>query len=316
VRTRSGHEELMTDLKIKLRVIDPADGSSVECTFFGRGQDNQDKGINKALVAGVKYGLLKLLMVSTGDDAEDAKNDERTGGGSAPARAKGGQQFKCPECGSPMWDNRDDARATRNGGNRPNFVCKKNREHALFGHHPQEPKEEPPPQQEAAAPAPPAAWASMPKAKLSEAWEAAFPYPQHPLSFAYALVDPKVRDDFTRWTKDDYVRALTNADGRGGVLAMCQGAVDHLSKAKPAAPALIDQLDAFITAAKAAGLPEEDERWMADAGHTLCEPLVQHAMALAQEFEQSALRKRGPAPKKEGTTEQRMAGGGKDDLPY
>jgi hypothetical protein len=79
-----------------------ADGESGEtrtCLWESEAFDEQDKGINKAATAAVKYFLLKTFMLSTGDLAEDTDSgiEPHTGeikGGNA--RPKAGSQRPAP----------------------------------------------------------------------------------------------------------------------------------------------------------------------------------------------------------------------------
>jgi hypothetical protein len=58
----------MTMLVTFINVDNPEDKVSV--TYFGQGIDNQDKGIGKAISYAVKYALLKVFCLETGDDVE------------------------------------------------------------------------------------------------------------------------------------------------------------------------------------------------------------------------------------------------------
>ena len=52
-------------------------GETQECHWFAEAQDNQDKGINKAATAALKYWLLKTFIISTGEDP-DAEGEPAT----------------------------------------------------------------------------------------------------------------------------------------------------------------------------------------------------------------------------------------------
>jgi len=52
-------------------IHDGESGETLSFTVLGAGQDTQDKGPYKALTGAVKYALMKLLMVDTGDDPEN-----------------------------------------------------------------------------------------------------------------------------------------------------------------------------------------------------------------------------------------------------
>jgi len=60
---------------------DSETGASITVTWIGEAMDGQDKGVNKALTAAVKYGLLKTMLASTGeDDPDGAAEPERDNG--------------------------------------------------------------------------------------------------------------------------------------------------------------------------------------------------------------------------------------------
>jgi len=64
----------ITRVKMEVKVVDIASGESVTCTWYGEGQDKQDKGLYKAITGGYKYFLLKLFMVGAG--GEDPEKDD------------------------------------------------------------------------------------------------------------------------------------------------------------------------------------------------------------------------------------------------
>ena len=72
VTTRTG-ETTLTELTIDAMFADSETGASVTVAWMGEALDGQDKGINKALTGAVKYGLLKTLLVSTGEDDPDGE---------------------------------------------------------------------------------------------------------------------------------------------------------------------------------------------------------------------------------------------------
>ncbi len=79
VETRSGNAELLTDVFLLCSILDGDSGERLDGKAIGRGQDGQDKGINKAIVAGVKYWLLKVLMIPTDDDTEKDEHTNKEG---------------------------------------------------------------------------------------------------------------------------------------------------------------------------------------------------------------------------------------------
>lgn len=129
VTTSKGREELLTDVRMTCTIFDAEGGESVTGKAIGRGQDGQDKGVNKAIVAGLKYWLLKTLMIPTGDDTERDENTSpegnvprhhaRTSGGNGPVD-ESENTVQCPKCGGDMWDNRIDKKNPR----APDFKCK------------------------------------------------------------------------------------------------------------------------------------------------------------------------------------------------
>jgi hypothetical protein len=63
-----------TLLPVTIKLVDSETGDHEESTWFGEANDRQDKGVNKAATAAVKYWLLKTFLFSTGDPREDADN--------------------------------------------------------------------------------------------------------------------------------------------------------------------------------------------------------------------------------------------------
>lgn len=61
---------------------------SLTVTTVGQGTDSGDKGAFKAMTGARKYAILQALMIATGDDPEQTRDDEmETAGGSKPASA-------------------------------------------------------------------------------------------------------------------------------------------------------------------------------------------------------------------------------------
>lgn len=55
---------------MRFTVADSDTGEKIEGTVYGRGQDNMDKGIYKALTGALKYWLTTAFLIPTGDDPE------------------------------------------------------------------------------------------------------------------------------------------------------------------------------------------------------------------------------------------------------
>lgn len=88
ITSRQGSRETaVTTVRVKFTAADGESGETFEFWGAGQGEDAGDKGIYKALTGAVKYGLMKLFLIPTGDDPEaDSKNDENPGarGNAAP----------------------------------------------------------------------------------------------------------------------------------------------------------------------------------------------------------------------------------------
>ena len=119
VETRSGNA-FLTTVKHELEVVDVEDGSSFRFPVYGRGQDSGDKGPTKAYTMAFKYGVMKLFGIADSSTDPDAGATPKQNG----SRESEGSDLECPDCGGPVWDNRDDEKAAANGGKRPNFKCK------------------------------------------------------------------------------------------------------------------------------------------------------------------------------------------------
>lgn len=62
----------VTRLKVAFRFVDGDTGEEQTFHAIGLGKDTQDKGASKAYTAAVKYGLLKVFLIPTGDDPDEA----------------------------------------------------------------------------------------------------------------------------------------------------------------------------------------------------------------------------------------------------
>lgn len=68
----------LVTLAITFRLHDGATGESLEIPWYAEGQDSADKGINKALTAGMKYLIYKLFLIPTTTDAGEYTDAENT----------------------------------------------------------------------------------------------------------------------------------------------------------------------------------------------------------------------------------------------
>lgn len=82
-----GSKTIKTIVGIDATFADADSGESFTVRWIGEADDQQDKGTNKALTAGVKYGLIKTFLIPTGDDDADA-----SGSAPAPQRSRPAQQ--------------------------------------------------------------------------------------------------------------------------------------------------------------------------------------------------------------------------------
>lgn len=72
VRTVSGNkgDNYVTRIRVAFTFVDGDTGEERTFHIYADGQDNQDKGPYKALTGAVKYGLMKVFLIGTGDDPE------------------------------------------------------------------------------------------------------------------------------------------------------------------------------------------------------------------------------------------------------
>ena len=75
---------------LSLTFADGDTGAAKTIRWEGEAHDSQDKGINKAVTAGVKYCLLKTFLMSTGDDSDPDAGGGEGGEGQNPAQQSTG----------------------------------------------------------------------------------------------------------------------------------------------------------------------------------------------------------------------------------
>lgn len=71
-------------LKMRFTAHDGETGETLSWDMYGQGSDSLDKGAFKATTGAVKYGLLKMFLVPTGDDPE---RDDHKGASTPPPPA-------------------------------------------------------------------------------------------------------------------------------------------------------------------------------------------------------------------------------------
>jgi len=98
------------------------DGSHVTAEVVGEAMDAGDKASNKAMSAAQKYALIQTLCIPTGDtpDADYTTHPEITGEVRQVSKTPAASSApSCPDCGGPMWDNRETKK-----GKQPDYRCK------------------------------------------------------------------------------------------------------------------------------------------------------------------------------------------------
>lgn len=79
--TETGGKGFVTTVDLYYRFVDTETGAEVEVSWTGAGADTGgDKGLYKAYTGGLKYALLSLFMIPTGDDPEKDRTTEAGGG--------------------------------------------------------------------------------------------------------------------------------------------------------------------------------------------------------------------------------------------
>lgn len=68
--SQDGNKTMCSVGFVFINIEKPEDRVTVDCAGFGQGIDPQDKGAGKAMSYAVKYALLKMFSLETGDDPE------------------------------------------------------------------------------------------------------------------------------------------------------------------------------------------------------------------------------------------------------
>lgn len=74
VETAGGRQKVYTTVKLTITVTDSETGYYEQYDWYGQGLDSDDKGIQKAATSGLKYALMKLFLIPSGDD-DDPDSD-------------------------------------------------------------------------------------------------------------------------------------------------------------------------------------------------------------------------------------------------
>lgn len=85
VPRRNGGADRLCTLTVRFTVLDGESGERESFEVMGEGQDAGDKATYKAMTGAVKYALLKLFLIPTGDDPEHEDKDATPSGKSKKA---------------------------------------------------------------------------------------------------------------------------------------------------------------------------------------------------------------------------------------
>ena len=93
---RSGQVATLVTVTAEVYLIDSTTGASLVVKALGTGEDAGDKAVAKAQTMAIKYALMSLCLISSGDDPEgDSTTDEEN---SAPAKTT-----VCANCGKTTY---------------------------------------------------------------------------------------------------------------------------------------------------------------------------------------------------------------------
>lgn len=92
----------LVKLRVRFTVHDGESGEEMSFEVLGEGEDQSDKATYKAMTGAVKYALLKLFLIPTGDDPEQDEapqrggNRQQQGQQQRPQQRAGGQSGQQP----------------------------------------------------------------------------------------------------------------------------------------------------------------------------------------------------------------------------
>lgn len=73
--TKGGQPRYRVVAKFVFTLACAETGAAIECPWYGEAIDEQDKAINKAATAAMKYWLMKTFLLTTGDEEQDTEFD-------------------------------------------------------------------------------------------------------------------------------------------------------------------------------------------------------------------------------------------------
>lgn len=89
-----GQKERLVTLTVRFTIYDGDSGEQIWFEVKGEGQDPADKATYKAMTGAVKYALLKLFLIPTGDDPEQDQPQQKGNGQHQGQNSQQGQQGK------------------------------------------------------------------------------------------------------------------------------------------------------------------------------------------------------------------------------
>jgi hypothetical protein len=89
---KAGDKGQLVYVDLTFTLLDGESGEALECPWLGCGEDKGDKALYKGYTGALKYFLLKLFLIPTGDDPEQATKKERKEEKRAPAPAPEGAE--------------------------------------------------------------------------------------------------------------------------------------------------------------------------------------------------------------------------------
>ncbi len=104
VLTKAGAKEKICTAHFLFTLMDGDSDAKIEFRTIGQGQDGGDKAFYKSATGAVKYALLKLFLIPTGDDPEDEKAPKNIPAPAGVEKLK--QQIAKPKVETPPhWEN-------------------------------------------------------------------------------------------------------------------------------------------------------------------------------------------------------------------
>lgn len=104
LEAKSGSKQRICTLTVRFTLHDGETGEHMSFTVLGEGQDVGDKATYKAMTGALKYALLKLFLIPTGDDPENEPKEERSSGNRSAPRSQAARSARpapAPQAAQP-----------------------------------------------------------------------------------------------------------------------------------------------------------------------------------------------------------------------